>query len=104
MFSLYHPKCPSRHQPTLTAASKARPISVSTIAIGVELLFSLVVLLVTCKAYPDKYRTLLWSIGGERGWNSNLDLRSYFYANHREPPEVPLIWTQRYVGGIEAEY
>ncbi|EHA51839.1 hypothetical protein MGG_05819 [Pyricularia oryzae 70-15] len=94
MFSLYHPKCPSRHQPTLTAASKARPISVSTIAIGLELLFSLVVLLVTCKAYPDKYRTLLWSIGGERGWNSNLDLRSYFYANHREPPEVPLIWTQ----------
>ncbi|KAH8847073.1 hypothetical protein MCOR07_009174 [Pyricularia oryzae] len=94
MFSLYHPKCPTRHQPTLTAASKARSISVSTIAIGLELLFSLVVLVVTCKAYPDKYRTLLWSIGGKRGWNSNPDLRIYFYANHGEPPEVPLIWTQ----------
>lgn len=42
-------------------------------------------------------RTELWSIGGEQGWNSNLKLRIYFYANHREPPEIPLLWTERYV-------
>lgn len=42
-------------------------------------------------------RTELWSIGGEQGWNSNPKLRIYFYANHREPPEIPFLWTERYV-------
>ncbi|KAF4976659.1 hypothetical protein FZEAL_6708 [Fusarium zealandicum] len=47
-------------------------------------------------AYPDRFRTRLWANGGEEGWNSNPNLRIYFYANHRELPEVPLIWTQRF--------
>lgn len=73
---------------------KAQAMSVSKIAMGLEVVFSFVVLVVSCKAYPDEYRTLLWSTGGERGWNSNPRLRIYFYANHEEPPKIPLIWTQ----------
>ncbi|KAM5354413.1 hypothetical protein ACJ41O_001062 [Fusarium nematophilum] len=46
-------------------------------------------------AYPDRFRTRLWANGGEEGWNSNPNQRIYYYANHREPPEVPLLWTQR---------
>ncbi|PWI76804.1 hypothetical protein PCL_03998 [Purpureocillium lilacinum] len=47
-------------------------------------------------AYPNRFRTRLWEEGGAHKWNSDPRLRIYFYANHREPPEVPLIWSQRY--------
>ncbi|KAH7024935.1 uncharacterized protein B0I36DRAFT_249788 [Microdochium trichocladiopsis] len=40
-------------------------------------------------------RTKLWQTGGDNGWNSDPSLRIYFYANHEEPPEIPLIWSQR---------
>ncbi|KAF4777571.1 hypothetical protein HER10_EVM0003930 [Colletotrichum scovillei] len=46
-------------------------------------------------AYPDRFRSRLWRNGGEEGWCSNPRLRIYFYANHEEPPEIPLIWSQR---------
>ncbi|POR33540.1 Uncharacterized protein TPAR_06230 [Tolypocladium paradoxum] len=49
-------------------------------------------------AYPDRFRSKLWENGGELRWNSNPRLRIYFYANYREPPEIPLIWSQRQVG------
>ncbi|KAH8886039.1 hypothetical protein GQ53DRAFT_613188, partial [Thozetella sp. PMI_491] len=39
-------------------------------------------------------RTKLWVIGAENGWNSNPKLRIYYYANHQEPPAVPLVWSQ----------
>ncbi|KAF4964699.1 hypothetical protein FSARC_7406 [Fusarium sarcochroum] len=45
--------------------------------------------------YPASFRSRLWENGGEEGWNSNPNQRIYFYANHREPPEVPLLWSQR---------
>ncbi|TDZ67534.1 hypothetical protein CTRI78_v002817 [Colletotrichum trifolii] len=45
-------------------------------------------------AYPDNLRSRLWRNGGEEGWCSNPRLRIYFYANHEEPPEIPLIWSQ----------
>ncbi|KAL7628444.1 hypothetical protein AAE478_002647 [Parahypoxylon ruwenzoriense] len=48
-----------------------------------------------CCAYPEQFRKALWQIGGENGWNSNPRLRIYFYANYQQPPEIPLIWTQR---------
>ncbi|KAF5966058.1 hypothetical protein FBULB1_11894 [Fusarium bulbicola] len=46
--------------------------------------------------YPVEFRSRLWENGGEEGWNSNPNKRIYCYANHQEPPEVPLIWSQRY--------
>ncbi|KXH35421.1 hypothetical protein CSIM01_10180 [Colletotrichum simmondsii] len=46
-------------------------------------------------AYPDRFRSRLWRNGGEEGWCSNPRLRIYFYANHEEPPEIPLIWSQK---------
>ncbi|KAK1638548.1 hypothetical protein BDP81DRAFT_209254 [Colletotrichum phormii] len=46
-------------------------------------------------AYPDRFRLRLWRNGGEEGWCSNPRMRIYFYANHEEPPEIPLIWSQR---------
>ncbi|CCT73657.1 uncharacterized protein FFB20_05026 [Fusarium fujikuroi] len=45
--------------------------------------------------YPVEFRSRLWESGGEQGWNSNPNKRIYYYANHQEPPEVPLIWSQR---------
>lgn len=45
--------------------------------------------------YPVEFRSRLWENGGELGYNSNPNQRIYFYANHREPPEVPYIWSQR---------
>ncbi|KAI2617659.1 hypothetical protein GGS26DRAFT_397405 [Hypomontagnella submonticulosa] len=54
-----------------------------------------VTLSLLCCAYPERFRKTLWEIGGENGWNSNPRLRIYFYANYEQPPEIPLIWTQR---------
>lgn len=48
-------------------------------------------------AYPDRFRTQLWQNGGDEGWNSDPKQRIYFYANYKTPPEIPLIWSQRYV-------
>ncbi|KAF4336841.1 hypothetical protein FBEOM_9300 [Fusarium beomiforme] len=59
-------------------------MAVSTTAV---ILFSLM--------YPVDFRSRLWENGGEQGWNSNPNKRIYYYANHQEPPEVPLIWSQR---------
>ncbi|KAL0936043.1 uncharacterized protein CTRU02_208258 [Colletotrichum truncatum] len=41
------------------------------------------------------FREKLWENGGVNGWNSNPNYRVYYYANHEEPPEVPLIWSPR---------
>ncbi|OHE92276.1 hypothetical protein CORC01_12445 [Colletotrichum orchidophilum] len=46
-------------------------------------------------AHPNRFRSRLWRNGGEEGWCSNPRMRIYFYANHEEPPEIPLIWSQR---------
>ncbi|OLN97087.1 hypothetical protein CCHL11_02163 [Colletotrichum chlorophyti] len=45
-------------------------------------------------AFPDRFRSRLWTNGGENGWCSNPRLRIYFYANYEDPPEIPLIWSQ----------
>ena len=44
--------------------------------------------------YPDGARISLWEEGGAKGFNSDLKLRIYFYANYQEPPEIPFIWSQ----------
>jgi len=61
----------------------------------VELLISIAALVLFCLEYPADFRSSLWENGGEEGYNSNPNQRIYFYANHREPPEIPLIWSQR---------
>ncbi|KAK7946980.1 uncharacterized protein PG986_011301 [Apiospora aurea] len=72
--------------------TRITPIQASLM--GLELLFSIVTFALFCTAYPDHYRTRLWSIGGEMGWNSNPRLRVYFFANYEDPPEIPMIWSQ----------
>ncbi|KAF4469555.1 hypothetical protein FALBO_3547 [Fusarium albosuccineum] len=61
----------------------------------VEMAISVTAVVLFGLAYPDRFRSRLWENGGEEGWNSNPNHRIYFYANHREPPEIPLLWTQR---------
>lgn len=65
-------------------------------ALAAEFLIAFATLVLFTVIYADDLRTTLWEIGGDEGWNSNPRLRIYYYANHREPPEVPLIWSQRY--------
>ncbi|KAK8102238.1 hypothetical protein PG984_015384 [Apiospora sp. TS-2023a] len=72
----------------------ARITPIQASLMGLELLFSIVTFVLFCTAYPDNYRTRLWTIGGERGWNSNPRLRVYLYANYEDPPKIPMIWSQ----------
>ncbi|KAM0433292.1 hypothetical protein ACHAPT_004168 [Fusarium lateritium] len=61
----------------------------------IEMTISLMAVILFGLAYPDRFRSRLWENGGEEGWNSNPNKRIYFYANHQEPPVVPLLWKQR---------
>jgi hypothetical protein len=45
--------------------------------------------------YPDTTRMNLWEEGGAQLFNSDPKLRIYFYANYREPPKIPYIWSQK---------
>ncbi|KAI1133985.1 hypothetical protein F5Y05DRAFT_249496 [Hypoxylon sp. FL0543] len=65
-----------------------------TVLLAIELSLVIVTMSLLCCAYPEWFRKTLWEIGGEHGWNSNPRLRIYFYANHQQPPEIPLVWTQ----------
>ncbi|KXX81984.1 hypothetical protein MMYC01_201520 [Madurella mycetomatis] len=65
------------------------------LVLSIELVVVATALGVFVHGYTNSLRTALWTIGGERGWNSNPRLRIYFYTNHREPPEVPYLWTER---------
>lgn len=66
------------------------------IGFAVEFSIQLLIFSLFASAYPDRYRSILWLTGGVEGWNSNPELRIYFYANHKEAPEIPWIWTQRF--------
>ncbi|KAI0380594.1 hypothetical protein F5Y04DRAFT_94802 [Hypomontagnella monticulosa] len=66
-----------------------------TISLSIEFGLVVITMSLLCCAYPERFRKTLWEIGGENGWNSNPRLRIYFYANYEQPPEIPLIWTQR---------
>jgi hypothetical protein len=81
----------SQELPTMAPTHKtpfALVLAELAISITAVTLFSLM--------YPVGFRSRLWENGGEQGWNSNPNKRIYYYANHQEPPEVPLIWSQRY--------
>ncbi|KAK0622779.1 hypothetical protein B0T14DRAFT_564199 [Immersiella caudata] len=62
--------------------------------LSIEFVLCIVALCVFVHGHASGLRTALWTVGGEQGWNSNPRLRIYFYANHREPPEIPSVWTE----------
>ena len=47
-------------------------------------------------AQPNTYRTLMWQIGYNNGFNSNPNMILYAYANHVPLPTIPLVWSQTY--------
>ncbi|KAI0202493.1 hypothetical protein F4808DRAFT_77167 [Astrocystis sublimbata] len=73
-----------------------RPVdALQTIALTTEFVIACIAVGLLLSVYPVEIRQTLWRIGGEAGWNSNPRLRIYFFANYKEPPAIPLIWTQR---------
>ncbi len=74
-----------------------RPQSIQFFSLCAEFIISITALALFLANYAQDQRTRLWEVGGEKGWNSDPRLRIYFYANHREPPEIPLVWSQKYV-------
>jgi len=44
-------------------------------------------------ASPDAYRTELWRVGSDNGFNSSPDQILYAYANYRPIPSTPLVWS-----------
>jgi len=44
-------------------------------------------------ASPDAYRTEMWRIGSDNGFNSSPDEILYAYANYRPIPKIPLVWS-----------
>lgn len=45
-------------------------------------------------AQPNTYRTLMWQIGYNNGFNSNPNMILYAYANHVPLPTIPFVWSQ----------
>jgi hypothetical protein len=48
-------------------------------------------------ASPNLYRTALWRIGSDNGFNSSPLQILYAYANYRPIPKTPFVWSQTYV-------
>jgi len=69
---------------------------IDVFTLSLEAFFTIVALGLFGSAWPDAYRSILWEIGGIKGWNSNPRLRVYYYANYEEPPAIPFIWSQEY--------
>jgi len=44
-------------------------------------------------ASPDAYRTELWRVGSDNGFNSSPDEILYAYANYRPIPTTPMVWS-----------
>jgi len=45
-------------------------------------------------AQPDLYRTKLWQVGADHGFNSSPNQILYAFANHRTPPKTPFVWSK----------
>lgn len=45
-------------------------------------------------ASPDLYRTTMWQIGYDNGFNSSPAQILYAYANYRPLPKTPFVWSQ----------
>lgn len=48
-------------------------------------------------ADPNLFRTRLWTVGANNGFNSSPTEILYAYANHRPIPKIPFVWSQTYV-------
>lgn len=48
-------------------------------------------------ADPDLFRTTLWQVGADNGFNSSPKEILYAYANYRPLPKIPFVWSQTYV-------
>jgi hypothetical protein len=48
-------------------------------------------------ADPDLFRTRLWQVGSDYGFNSSPLQILYAYANYRPIPKTPFVWSQAYV-------
>lgn len=44
-------------------------------------------------AQPDLFRTKLWQVGADNGFNSSPSQILYAYANHQPIPKTPFVWT-----------
>jgi hypothetical protein len=45
-------------------------------------------------ADPDLFRTALWQVGSDNGFNSSPKQILYAYANYRPIPKTPFVWSQ----------
>ncbi|KAI9047731.1 hypothetical protein LZ554_008441 [Drepanopeziza brunnea f. sp. 'monogermtubi'] len=59
-----------------------------------ELAGTVAALVLFAIAQPDLYRTKLWQLGYDLGYNSSPKQILYAYANYRPIPKTPFIWSQ----------
>ncbi|KAM0329208.1 hypothetical protein ACHAQA_004507 [Verticillium albo-atrum] len=45
-------------------------------------------------AQPNTWRTKMWQIGYDHGWNSDPRMILYAHANYRPLPNIPFVWSQ----------
>lgn len=69
------------------------------LVLEVSVTFTLLMLFISANEYQDS----LWEAGGRNEWNSDPKMRIYFYANHKEPPDIPMIWSQEYVDSTSSK-
>lgn len=48
-------------------------------------------------ASPNTYRTAMWQIGADNGFNSSPLQILYAYANYQPIPKIPMVWSSLYV-------
>jgi len=60
----------------------------------IEFIGTVPALVLFAVADPDAFRTELWQIGYDNGFNSNPNQILYAYANYRPLPQTPLVWSQ----------
>lgn len=65
----------------------------ATIVSVLEICLSLSALMVFLSVSVGDYRMQAWRNGGAEGWNSDPNKRIYYYANFKEPPPIPTVWT-----------
>ncbi|EGY15697.1 hypothetical protein HYQ45_002194 [Verticillium longisporum] len=59
-----------------------------------ELLCMVPLLVLFGIAQPNTWRTKMWQIGYENGWNSDPRMILYAHANYRPLPKIPFVWSQ----------
>jgi hypothetical protein len=58
-----------------------------------ELLDTVATLALFGVASPNQYRTAMWQIGSDNGFNSSPNQILYAYANYRPIPKTPMVWS-----------